>query len=53
MNHDLCLDKWRPSAVLGSPVVRNAFESAARRGAKIRLITEVSEENMEYCKEFS
>ncbi|HKU48379.1 MAG TPA: HAMP domain-containing sensor histidine kinase [Nitrososphaera sp.] len=53
MSHDLCLDKWGPSAVLGSPVVRNAFENAARRGAKIRLITEVSEENMEYCKEFS
>jgi two-component system, OmpR family, sensor histidine kinase VicK len=52
-SHDLCLDKWGPSAVLGSRIVRNAFESVNNRGARIRLITEVSKENLVYCKEFT
>jgi signal transduction histidine kinase len=51
--HDLCLDKWGPSSVLGSEVVKNAFESMNKRGARIRLITEVSRENLAYCKRFA
>ncbi len=52
-SHDLCLDKWGPSAVLGSRIVRNAFKSVNNKGARIRLITEVSKENLVYCKEFT
>ena len=52
-SHDLCLDKWGPSAVLGTRIVRNAFESVNKRGARIRLITEVVKENLAYCKEFA
>jgi signal transduction histidine kinase len=52
-SHDLCLDRWGPSAILGTQVVKSAFESVANRGAKIRLITEVSRENLDHCKEFS
>ena len=51
-SHDLCLDKWGPSAVLGNKLVRDAFLAVHNRGAKIRLITEISNANAGYCKEF-
>jgi signal transduction histidine kinase len=50
--HDICLDMWGPSAVLGTGVVRNAYIAVNNRGAKIRLITEISSDNIAHCKEF-
>lgn len=50
--HDLCLDNWGPSVVLGTEVVKNAFITVHNRGAKIRLITEITSANIGHCKEF-
>ncbi|HEV8404843.1 MAG TPA: ATP-binding protein [Nitrososphaera sp.] len=50
--HDLCLGKWGPSVILGTEVVKNAFIAVHNRGAKIRLITEISIANITHCKEF-
>lgn len=51
-SHDLCLDPWGPSAVLGTEDVKNVFVAVHDRGAKIRLITEITVANIQYCKEF-
>ncbi len=50
--HDLCLDSWGPSTVLGTEVVRKAVVALHMRGAKIRLITEITSANIDYCREF-
>jgi two-component system sensor histidine kinase VicK len=51
-SHDLCLDSRGPSVVLGAEPVKNAFIAVHNRGAKIRLITEITSHNLSYCKEF-
>lgn len=50
--HDVCLDSWGPSVVLGTEAVKNAYIAVHNRGAKIRLITEVTSANIVHCKEF-
>lgn len=50
--HDLCLDSWGPSAVLGAEVVKNGYIAVHKRGARIRLITEIISDNIVQCKEF-
>lgn len=50
--HDLCLDSWGPSVVLGTEVVKNAYLAINNRGAGIRLITEITGSNIIHCKEF-
>lgn len=50
--HDLCLDEWGPSVVLGTEAVKNAFITLHNKSAKIRLITEVTSANIGHCKEF-
>ena len=51
-SHDLCLDSRGPSVVLGTEPVKNGFIGVHNRGAKIRLITEITNQNLPYCKEF-
>jgi two-component system sensor histidine kinase VicK len=50
--HDLCLDSWGPSAVLGTEVVKNGYIAVHKRGARIRLITEIIGPNIVQCEEF-
>lgn len=50
--HDLCLDRWGPSVVLGTEAVKNGYIDMHKRGVRIRLITEMSDANIAYCKEF-
>lgn len=47
---DLCYDKNAPSIVVEVDAYRNGYLGVLQRGGKIRVITEVTKENLEYCK---
>lgn len=47
---DLCYDKNAPSIVVEVDAYRNGYLGVLQRGGKIRVITEVTEQNLEYCK---
>jgi two-component system, OmpR family, sensor histidine kinase VicK len=48
---DLCGDKNGPSIILEFKVYKNNYIDIKRRGGKIRLITDINKENINYCKE--
>jgi signal transduction histidine kinase len=48
---DACVDYTRPSLVIKFDQLRNAFLSAKNRGVKLRYVTEITEDNIAYCKE--
>lgn len=48
---DSCCDSTMPSVVVTTIPIKNAGSEAIRRGVKSRVITEITEENIEYCKE--
>ncbi|MDP9289542.1 MAG: hypothetical protein M3P08_15285 [Thermoproteota archaeon] len=49
---DLYGDENGPSIIIEFPdIYKNNYIEARRRGAKIRFITEITKENMHYCKE--
>jgi two-component system, OmpR family, sensor histidine kinase VicK len=49
---DLFGDKNGPSIIIEFPnIYKNNYIAAKRRGAKIRFITEITEDNIHYCKE--
>ena len=48
---DSCCDSTMPSVVVTTIPIKNAGSEAIRRGVKSRVITEITKENIEYCKE--
>jgi hypothetical protein len=49
---DLFGDKNGPSIIIEFPdIYKNNYIAAKRRGAKIRFITEITKDNIHYCKE--
>jgi len=48
---DTCMDYTRPSLALGIEPIRKSFLDAKNRDVKLRYITEITTENMSYCKE--
>ena len=48
---DACVDYTRPSLAIGIEELKKAFFDAKGRGVKLRYVTEVTEENVDYCKE--
>jgi signal transduction histidine kinase len=48
---DACVDNTRPSLVIGIEQLRKAFVDAKNRGVRLTYITEVTEDNIGYCKE--
>jgi two-component system, OmpR family, sensor histidine kinase VicK len=48
---DLFGDKNGPSIIVGYDVYRNNHIDVIKRGGKIRLITEITRENIQYCKD--
>jgi two-component system sensor histidine kinase VicK len=48
---DLCVDRNGPSVILTTEPVRQAYLDLKRRGIRVRFITEVTRENIEYCRE--
>lgn len=46
-----CVDQTRPILTLDIQVLRKAFEDAKRRGVKLMYVTEITKENLFYCKQ--
>ena len=46
-----CVDQTRPILALDILVLKKAFEDAKRRGVKLMYITEITKENLTYCKQ--
>lgn len=50
---DLCYDKRAPSIVVEVEQYRKGYADLRRRGGTIRVITEITNDNLQYCKELS
>ena len=50
---DACLDPTGPSVMMGVDAIKNERLKANRRGVSFRYITEVTKDNLSYCKELS
>jgi two-component system, OmpR family, sensor histidine kinase VicK len=48
---DLYGDKNGPSIIMEFDIYRDNYKAVKRRGARIRLITEITRDNIHYCKE--
>jgi hypothetical protein len=48
---DICADKNVPYSYIAIPQVAIAFRQLQARGIKVRIITEITTDNIEYCKE--
>ncbi len=46
-----CVDYTRPSLAVEIEELRKAFLDAKRRGVKLRYVTEITHDNLAYCKE--
>ncbi|MGA8844347.1 MAG: ATP-binding protein [Nitrososphaeraceae archaeon] len=47
---DACMDNTRPSLAIDILVLRKAFVDAKKRGVKLRYVTEITKDNISYCK---
>jgi two-component system sensor histidine kinase VicK len=50
---DACVDYTRPSLAVEIEQLKKAFLDAKRRGVKLRYVTEITNDNVEYCKELT
>ncbi|TVP39999.1 sensor histidine kinase [Candidatus Nitrosocosmicus arcticus] len=50
---DVCVDKNGPSVIMKSNIYKSNYVKAKNRGAKIRFVTEITKDNIQYCKELS
>ena len=48
---DAVVDPIAPSVAMGLEPLRNAYISARKRGVKIQWVTEITKDNVRYCKE--
>ena len=48
---DACVDYTRPSLAVKFDQLRNEFLAAKSRGVKLRYVTEITADNIAYCKE--
>jgi two-component system, OmpR family, sensor histidine kinase VicK len=48
---DICFDHRAPSIVIEVPAYRNGYSDIRNRGGKIRCFTEITKNNLRYCKE--
>src|ERR687886_389761 len=48
---DACIDQTRPSLVIDITLLKEAFLDAKKRGVYLRYITEITKDNLSYCKE--
>jgi signal transduction histidine kinase len=46
-----CVDQTRPILTLDILVLKKAFEDAKRRGVKLMYVTEITKDNLPYCKQ--
>jgi signal transduction histidine kinase len=50
---DICFDSKAPSIIVEIDAYRNGYKDIRNRGAKIRAFTEITKENIHYCKELT
>lgn len=48
---NVCVDQTRPFLVLDISVLKQAFLRTKKRGVKLRYITEITKDNLPYCKQ--
>lgn len=48
---DACVDYTRPSLAIDFMALKNAFTDAKKRGVKLRYVTEITKDNVSYCKQ--
>jgi two-component system, OmpR family, sensor histidine kinase VicK len=48
---DACVDYTRPSLIVEIAALKKAFVDAKDRGIKLRYVTEITSDNVSYCKE--
>jgi sugar-specific transcriptional regulator TrmB len=46
-----CVDQTRPILALNILALKKAFEDAKRRGVKLMYLTEITKDNLSYCKQ--
>jgi two-component system, OmpR family, sensor histidine kinase VicK len=46
-----CVDQTRPSLTIDIDILKNAFLDAKKRGVKLMYITEITNDNLSYCKQ--
>ena len=49
--YDSCGDNTLPYVIVTTEAINNAYRELLKRGRKARFITEITEENIRYCKE--
>ena len=47
---DACVDYTRPSLAIDIHVLKEAFLDAKKRGVRLRYVTEITKDNVSYCK---
>jgi two-component system, OmpR family, sensor histidine kinase VicK len=50
---DICFDSKAPSIVVEIDAYRNGYKEIRNRGARIRAFTEITKDNIHYCKELT
>ena len=50
-NADVCGNNLSPSFSMGVKQIKNGYIDFKRRGVKIRFITEITKDNIDFCKE--
>jgi len=48
---DACVDYTRPSLAIDIVILKNAFLDAKKRGVRLRYATEITKDNISYCKQ--
>ncbi|MFL6358830.1 MAG: hypothetical protein ACJ72V_05735, partial [Nitrososphaeraceae archaeon] len=48
---DTCMNYTRPPLAITIEPIRSAFVDAKKRHVKLRYLTEITEDNISYCKE--
>lgn len=48
---DACIDKTRPLLIIDITRIKDAFLAARKRGVRLRYITEITSDNLSYCKQ--
>ncbi len=48
---DTCMDYSRPALAIGIEAIRKSFVEAKRKGVQLRYLTEITNDNLSYCKE--
>lgn len=50
---DVCADWLAPSVSIGVPELKKGMIDMVRRGVKYRYVTEITKDNLAYCKELA